>query len=85
MAEITNEPSMIERVAAALVAAGVDQGNFSRAGLVELSRAAIAAMREPTEAMLEQYYVGITGSTMDGTDSIDPMASWLAIIDEALR
>lgn len=69
---------MVERVALAMQekAEGPTHGNFGERpheSYVKLARAAIAAMREPTEAMLER---GDHGTSADG---------WAAMIDEALK
>jgi len=73
---------MVERVARALVVLEPRQNDPSPSWILErnirLARAAIAAMREPTETMV--FSAESSGRTWD-----DVRANWRAMIDEALR
>lgn len=49
-------------------------------------RAVIAAMREPTEAMIQAAYaIDMSGTTNGGTDNPFPDDVWRVMIDEALK
>ena len=63
---------MIDRVAAALLAVDGGTWNITPGIEVDLARAAIAAMREPTEAMIDRGWDY-------GEDA------WREMIDEALK
>jgi len=76
--------TMIERVARAMLATGPltwDQIHpKSQSDYIKMARAAIAAMREPSEAMIKE---GAYGS---GEDSAGvACGAWKAMIDEALK
>ena len=69
---------MVRRVAWAICAPNGGLGCCGECGaIVERARAAIAAMREPTEAM-------VSAADAVGIDS-DPTEYWPAMIDEALK
>lgn len=88
---------MVERVAGALKcsagfcvlseAAGIGESEFDRLA-VEIARAAIQAMREPTAPMLEQGRRGLYDCAVhDGYGGIDtgpPVDVWQKMIDAAL-
>lgn len=82
-------PEMVKRVARAIHAA-MDLTDGLDAEAAEVyARAAIAAMREPTEKMLNapldpsDYAFGVTvAGSLHEADAID---IWTAMIDEALR
>jgi hypothetical protein len=75
---------MVERVARAIYAAGKDDyawpwdelNETRKEGVRDVARAAIAAMREPTEAMLQ------AGSDIAHVVTLD---DWEYMIDEALE
>ena len=83
---MTNSMPMIDRVAAAIIESdlGGDAGLFSGCTLEaqnryrEIARAAIAAMREPTDAMYDAVH-------KDGMIDQDPSFYWPIMIDEALK
>lgn len=63
---------MVKRVAAAMEArSAVDPVDIE-----DIARAAIEAMREPTEAMKMAVY-------MAGDDSLEPVEAWVVMIDAA--
>ena len=74
---------MLERVAAAMLDADFDVGSWRHADenikdrFRAMARAAIAAMREPTKAMID------AGETA-GNPVYEPRVIWGAMIDEAL-
>jgi hypothetical protein len=65
--------SMIERVARAMCAADGGSQEVDVHLYLDMAAAAIAAMREPTEAMTRTLWTGIP-----------PKAAWQAMIDAAL-
>jgi hypothetical protein len=81
---------MVERVALAMQEAAEGPVMFSAnfwpdsnrpdAAYTKLARAAIAAMREPTEAMIEA-----SNREWDGRMSHRSSGAWQAMIDEALK
>jgi hypothetical protein len=83
--------AMIERVALA-ISASVPNDTFAKdVGMSELSamaRAAIAAMREPTEAMISAGDQRLSDCWSlehgEGFDEDPPMPVWQAMIDAAL-
>lgn len=87
---------MIERIARAIRAANAldDEGPYvgfkdaERRFDARLARAAIEAMREPTDDMLEQCYGMSTSGDGDGgcyADKRDAKELWQRMIDEALN
>lgn len=66
---------MVKRVVAAMRATDLDCAGWDADTLAELARAAIAAMREPTDDMLSAA----------GPFSYGPLIHWENMIDEALR
>jgi hypothetical protein len=85
--EEEEEMDMVERVARALEpkCRAFGQGNMPMMVALEFARAAIAAMREPTEEMLR------AGQALDDFDygpcrgAADPIEHWHAMIDVALN
>jgi hypothetical protein len=84
---------MIERVARAIAHADeqnggppyeyrLAQGKHAKAQLYDEARAAIQAMREPTEAMVES---GSDGRQPGNSRWGNTMKTWKAMIDEALK
>jgi hypothetical protein len=74
------EKSMVERVAAAIQAnclAGGHKIRFTGNMAEHLARAAIAAMREPTQ--------GMRAVAIDESNATDCSFVWDAMIDEALK
>lgn len=70
---------MVERVIAAMVATECDCASWARGPLEEIARAAIAAMREPTKAMLK-------ASGAEGLLEEDHVEmTWDSMIDAALK
>lgn len=79
--------TMIERVARA-----IDIKQMEGHGVYEIARAAIEAMREPTEAMLraggDEPYLATSGSPLvfaEVRDVVAPENIWQAMIDAALE
>ena len=66
-------PEMVRRVAAAAYTAWVTAGRADDDPWVVVARAAIAAMREPTEAIQE----AMTDAVMDACDTASGRAFWL--------
>ena len=71
---------MVKRVARAIVALGLDD----RERPLAIARAAIAAMREPTEAMKQKGGDLDNGYGMEITEALAEEV-WQAMIDEALH
>lgn len=79
----SSEPTMIERVARAIETVPVMAGTYSMSGedAVALARAAIEAMRTPTDAMIEAGYDAADDAiTHPGAESV-----FEAMIDAALN
>ena len=77
---------MIERVAKAINDTMLQHGDYKPD---ELARAAIAAMREPTEEMVavgyDNFMWGPCGSTSDDLPDANPNDVWIDMIDAALK
>ena len=77
---------MIERVAKAINDTMLQHGDYKPD---ELARAAIAAMREPTEEMVavgyDNFMWGPCGSTSDDLPDANSAEIWQAMIDAALK
>ena len=73
---------MVERVAEAIDAAMSDAAGFERERAIAGARAAIEAMREPTEEMAIAGAIGIGGHMPSPLDAAD---AWRAMIDAALQ
>lgn len=81
---------MVERVRMTIADALTDQDgwmkkSYSREDMTEVARAAIEAMREPTESMIDKatdfdWGPGISGDETDAS----PNRVWQAMIDAAL-
>jgi hypothetical protein len=71
---------MVERVARAIAYSETADPEMWSA-FVEVARAAIAAMREPTEAMLQ----AASNAPREPFAPTEPRDTWQAIIDEALK
>lgn len=74
---------MVERVADAL--AGKSRIETTRTYWLTMARAAIAAMREPTEAMSSVQYYADFGEKGLQLSPDDQSGIWRAMIDEALK
>lgn len=76
---------MVERAAKAMEAARFSvRPPFDETPYLEMARAVIAAMREPTQAMLNEGGTAMTASYNESTDVLLTKA-WQAMIDEAIR
>jgi hypothetical protein len=88
---------MVERVARAILAdikscdsyvmPHADTGLMTVDGhfdIADLARAAITALREPTEAMIRAGRIEIDGDDLGGSDAVARDA-WRAMIDAALK
>jgi len=74
------ESEMIERVARAICRAEYGPGDAGWANQIPAARAAIEAMREPTEGMLDKGAV----AEGDGNLAQQALNIWAAMIDAAL-
>lgn len=72
---------MIERIAKAI---GDEMCGYIIDDLESLARAAIAAMREPTEEMCQAAMIAAVTEENKGIEYA-PMQGWKAMIDEALK
>jgi hypothetical protein len=81
--------SMVERVARALCASTGSSElvvAHSWRAFEAHARAALAAMREPTDEMLHAGFLADEDDRMNGGEGIEPLKSaWQAMIDEALK
>ena len=75
---------MIERVAAAIGKSIWGGEVVPQGGRGKAARAAIAAMREPTKAMLDAGWEAPPDVGLDGPLSESMRSSWCAMIDAAL-
>lgn len=73
---------ILERVAEAIIANLPPEGQHM--DYTATARAAIAAMREPTDAMIS-YGAGALGDHMDNEDCKTAEYIWRTMIDEALK
>lgn len=76
---------MIERIKTAMRATGCDCEQWDDAPLTEIARAAVTAMREPTERMLEADLRASRALKAPHTLRAQQLACWQAAIDEALK
>lgn len=74
------ENEMIERVARAIADANMEDYDELKELHDALARAAIAAMREPTEAMEREYFNALTGNRREVGRKV-----YRAMIDAALK
>lgn len=79
MTALANDPSMLDRVARVIRARSIELNSQLQGPneWLELAHVAIAAMREPTPAMLEAFYGGTPSEQWLGDD-------WKDMIDVAL-
>jgi len=75
---------MVERVGWALAATGMVAEGSGTHELFTLARAAIEAMREPTEAMVTKAYHCQTSDDLN-IDRDDLVAYWQYMVDAALK
>tara|TARA_S200002703_G_scaffold73209_1_gene63191 strand:+ start:878 stop:1099 length:222 start_codon:yes stop_codon:yes gene_type:complete len=71
---------MIERVALAFTGIHITTASGSVVDEVDVARAAIEAMREPTEEMIEAAHTRLAGEPEDGVPDV-----YRAMINEALK
>lgn len=81
------ENEMVERVARAIQAFdGHAAAEGVKPGYEAIARAAIAAMREPTEAMMQEGALHLRmADDAVSTTANDAADTWRAMIDEALK
>jgi hypothetical protein len=86
MGRVDDMSEMVERVARAIIA-GFDEITEpeERASVRKLARAAIEAMREPTEGMVNLLLRNMSENEDNPNISYDAIEVWRAMIDEALR
>lgn len=81
-------PEMVERVARAIAEADRTQWDHMfaprKAMFASFARAAIAAMHDPTKAMIDSADKLDRGTLYDPRE-LDPEEIWKAMIDEAMR